>query len=262
MTPERLREILAAVSAGEMSVGDAVEGLKTLPFEDLGFAKVDHHRTLRSGLPEVVFAEGKTVDQIAEIAIKLRDGGQSILITRLAADPAKAVLKRVPELEYHELPRVAVLEAGQTRESGSRYDHRRSGRYLRSECCRRGGSHCGVHGQRGRTSIRCGSGWNSSTVRAPGDSSECERTDRGCWNGGRAPERRRRYGRLSGDRCSDQHRLWCELWWCGGAARDVELLCCWNHRRQYRQRVRSRRCGRSHQPRLTREGMDGIAISK
>ncbi len=109
MGPERLREMLDRVASGELDPADALTRLKTLPFEDLGFAKVDHHRTLRNGIPEVIFAEGKTAEQVGQIALRLRDAGEGVLITRLDRGAAAEVLSAVPELVYHDLPRVAVL---------------------------------------------------------------------------------------------------------------------------------------------------------
>lgn len=118
MGPERLREVLDLVSTGELSAAAALERLRTLPFEDLGFAKVDHHRTLRNGIPEVIFAEGKTAVQVARIAARMREAGEGVLITRLDRDAAAEVLSEVPELVYHELPRVAVLAGTRPRPPG------------------------------------------------------------------------------------------------------------------------------------------------
>ncbi len=109
MTPERLRVLLEEVAAGEVSTATAEQRLKDLPFEDLGFAKVDHHRALRSGLPEVIFAQGKTAPQIIEIAERLRESGQNVLITRLDASVAAEVVDAVPGLEHHAGARLATL---------------------------------------------------------------------------------------------------------------------------------------------------------
>lgn len=100
MTPERLRRILDQVASGEIDTAAAFEQVKRLPFEDLGFAKVDHHRALRSGLPEVVLGSGKTAEQIIAIARRLRDNGESVLITRLSAEVAAAVTTALPELTW------------------------------------------------------------------------------------------------------------------------------------------------------------------
>lgn len=100
MTPDRLRRILTQVASGEVDVAAAFEQVKRLPFEDLGFAKVDHHRALRNGLPEVVLGIGKTAEQIIAIAGRLRDSGQSVLITRLSAEVAATVTAALPELTW------------------------------------------------------------------------------------------------------------------------------------------------------------------
>ena len=71
---------------GEVEVGEAVERLRTLPFEDLGFAKVDHHRAIRTGFPEVVYAPGKTPEQLAQIARRIAETSSKVLITRAEAD--------------------------------------------------------------------------------------------------------------------------------------------------------------------------------
>ena len=83
MKPEELRALLERVAAGDVSVTDARHSLETLPFEDLGFANVDHHRELRTGFPEVVYGPGKTDDQVAEIVRSITKRGQPALVTRL-----------------------------------------------------------------------------------------------------------------------------------------------------------------------------------
>jgi pyridinium-3,5-biscarboxylic acid mononucleotide synthase len=107
VTPGRLRHILEQVAGGALDPADAFEQMKRLPFEDLGFAKVDHHRALRSGLPEVVLGTGKTVDQIVAIARRLRDSGQSVLITRLADEVGTAVTAAIPDLTWAPHARLA-----------------------------------------------------------------------------------------------------------------------------------------------------------
>ena len=87
-----IRQLLQAVASGERSVDDALLQLKEAPFEDLGFAKLDHHRALRQGAAEVIYGAGKTAAQIVKIAETLRSGGQqTILITRVDAEKAEAV---------------------------------------------------------------------------------------------------------------------------------------------------------------------------
>jgi NCAIR mutase (PurE)-related protein len=109
MTPDRLREILAHVSAGEITTDDALRQLKRLPFEDLGFAKVDHHRSLRTGLPEVIFGQGKTAEQIIDITRSLNDGAHNVLVTRLDAAKAERLRAAFPEIAYSPHARVATL---------------------------------------------------------------------------------------------------------------------------------------------------------
>jgi len=112
VTPERLREILQRVASGEVDAEAAFESIKRLPFEDLGFAKVDHHRALRAGVPEVIFAPGKTAAQIVGVARALRDAGHSVLITRLNPEVAADVTAAVPELTYAAHARIAYWRAG------------------------------------------------------------------------------------------------------------------------------------------------------
>jgi pyridinium-3,5-biscarboxylic acid mononucleotide synthase len=107
MTPESLRKILDRVARGELALDAALEAIKHLPFEDLGFAKVDHHRALRSGVPEVVFGAGKTPAQIVAIARALLASQGSVLITRLAPDAAALLGDELPELTYDAHARVA-----------------------------------------------------------------------------------------------------------------------------------------------------------
>src|SRR5512147_26416 len=96
MDETTVRRLLAEVRRGQVSVDRALERLKGLPYESLGeFAAIDHHRTLRAGMPEVVFAEGKTAAQVAAIARKLAARGP-LLVTRLAPDKAAPVRRAVP----------------------------------------------------------------------------------------------------------------------------------------------------------------------
>jgi hypothetical protein len=103
MTPEQMRALLEGVRSGAVDVDAAVERMRHLPFEDLGFAKIDHHRALRHGMPEVVFAKGKTPDQVAEIASHLLSNAPNVLITRADAETAARVLERIPQAEYFPL---------------------------------------------------------------------------------------------------------------------------------------------------------------
>ena len=90
-----------------MLVGDAIAQLRSLPFEDLGYARIDHHRSLRKGFPEVIWGEGKTSGQILTIMKQLKRNGQNVLITRLDKRKAMAVQKAFPKSLYH--PQSKVL---------------------------------------------------------------------------------------------------------------------------------------------------------
>ena len=110
MTEDQIRKILEEHKAGGISSQEALRRLRTLPFEDLGFAKVDHHRALRAGMPEVVFGEGKTPTQMAQIFSRLAKHGGNILATRASAEQFAAVSKKVPRAEYRALARAIVLQ--------------------------------------------------------------------------------------------------------------------------------------------------------
>jgi NCAIR mutase (PurE)-related protein len=110
MDVERLKALLEAVRAGTTDIAQALSELRDLPFRDLGFATVDHHRQLRTGVPEVVLGEPKTAEQIAAIAEELVRTGQNVLVTRLDAAKAAIVQKRLGQLKYAPLARVGTLE--------------------------------------------------------------------------------------------------------------------------------------------------------
>jgi len=101
MDSERIVELLTKVRGGKVSVSQAVARLRHLPFEDLGFAKVDHHRTLRQGFPEVIMGQGKQPKEIAAIVRALRRRRANVLVTRLSAEKMAMVKKLVSGLKYH-----------------------------------------------------------------------------------------------------------------------------------------------------------------
>jgi hypothetical protein len=110
MTPQRLQILLEEVQNGNQTVENALDQLRDLPFEDLEFVKIDHHRALRQGFPEVVFGAGKTPDQIAQIAASLHERGDIVLITRASAEAFAAVQAQVPAAKYDELSRIIQID--------------------------------------------------------------------------------------------------------------------------------------------------------
>ena len=113
-----LENLLEKVRAGQLSVTEALERLRHLPFEDLGFARVDHHRTLRQGFPEVVFAAGKEIDQLKGILASIAARANHILMTRLTPDKAQLLLADFPEARYHPISQVLTLSRGEVPDRG------------------------------------------------------------------------------------------------------------------------------------------------
>ncbi len=113
-----LEKLLQDVRDGQVSTSEAMERLRYLPFENLGFARVDHHRSLRQGFPEVVFAAGKSVEQIMVILNSLQERSPNLLVTRLDPDKAAILQGYFPEAEYHPDSRVLTLSRGPQPERG------------------------------------------------------------------------------------------------------------------------------------------------
>src|SRR3954464_15778506 len=110
MDRSQIEALLKDVQANRTAVPDALERLKDLPFEDLGFAKLDHHRSLRTGMPEVIFAAGKTPDQVARIFAHMTKAGGNVLATRASRECFEAVSAAEPGATYHEAARAITLE--------------------------------------------------------------------------------------------------------------------------------------------------------
>ena len=118
MTEKRIREILDSVAAGRMTAGAAFKHIRELPFEDLGFAKLDNHRSVRRGIPEVIFGEGKTADQLAAIGRRVVASGTNLIITRLAADKARIVKRKIRALAYYADARIGAVVKERVKASG------------------------------------------------------------------------------------------------------------------------------------------------
>ena len=115
MNAESIRKLFDEVRKGKTTPDEAVNRLRHLPFEDLGFAKVDHHRVLRAGMPEIILGEGKTPVQVAGIFYRLAKHGGNVLATRVNEKQFAAVKKKIRGAEYRELARAVVLQKDPTR---------------------------------------------------------------------------------------------------------------------------------------------------
>ena len=110
MRPEEVKALLNDMKDGSATVDDALRALSRSPVEDLGFAQLDTHRELRQGIPEAIYAEGKTTDQVVAIAQRLVEATTStVLATRVSDDTAAALLERFPTADHHSIARVVVI---------------------------------------------------------------------------------------------------------------------------------------------------------
>lgn len=109
MDQGKLQELLASVARGATTPEDAMSRLKSLPFEDLGFAKVDHHRALRQGHSETVYAEGKTTPQVLEIVARMREHASNVLVTRCSGETAAELCEAHADAVHHEIARCVTI---------------------------------------------------------------------------------------------------------------------------------------------------------
>jgi NCAIR mutase (PurE)-related protein len=109
MNPEKLKTLLEAVAGGEVQPNEALDRMRGMPFEDIGFAKVDHHRPLRSGIPETIYCAGKTPAQIVAIVSRMIDHGANVLGTRCSAEAAAQVAKTHEDAVYDEAARTITV---------------------------------------------------------------------------------------------------------------------------------------------------------
>ena len=111
MREEKIKELLEAVKSGEVTSEEAFDKLKTLPYSDLGFANVDHHRSIRTGFPEVIYSQGKKPEQIRDIFLELIGRGQNIMATRATARDYEVVFRAIPNAEYYEDARIIAVRS-------------------------------------------------------------------------------------------------------------------------------------------------------
>ena len=109
MDSERIRKLLEQVRGGELNVEDAFSQLKDLPYEDMGFARLDTHRAMRKGYPEVIFCPGKTIDQIVKIFERMARHDGRVMAARATAEAADAIKAKFPQAVYHESARIVTL---------------------------------------------------------------------------------------------------------------------------------------------------------
>jgi NCAIR mutase (PurE)-related protein len=109
MSRDHVRDLLKQVADGSLDVARAIDALAFEPVESLGFATIDHHRSLRQGFPEVIYGEGKTPEQIRDIATRIAERGDGVLVTRLSAEGAELLRSAVPGIELNALGRTAYL---------------------------------------------------------------------------------------------------------------------------------------------------------
>ncbi len=109
MNPTTLLDLLTSLREGKTTPEEVLQRLAHLPYEDLDYAKIDHHRALRTGLPEVIYAAGKTDEQVAEIFDRMAQKGGNVLATRATSSAAGAVRARIPAAIYHPVARMLVL---------------------------------------------------------------------------------------------------------------------------------------------------------
>jgi NCAIR mutase (PurE)-related protein len=119
MDPTKLRRLLAGVASGDVDVEAAMKDLRDLPFTDLGYAMVDHHRALRQGVPEVIFGEGKSADQIIGIAGSIVAHESVCLITRIDDEKARAVVAKFPDARYSAVARTITIAKNAIEPRGS-----------------------------------------------------------------------------------------------------------------------------------------------
>lgn len=108
MNEDKIRELLEHIRKDKVSVDDAIDKLKHLPFEDIGMACIDHHRGLRRGVSEVIFGEGKEPEDIIAIMEKMIEHGEKVMVTRLSQEKSDEILKAYPESEYYRKARILI----------------------------------------------------------------------------------------------------------------------------------------------------------
>jgi hypothetical protein len=118
MNKDKLKEMLQALQDGKTDVESVLESLRSWPYEDLGFARVDHHRSLRRGFPEVIFGEGKSAGQLVEIIKAMLAQDSEVLVTRVDGAKAKEVQKKIKKAVYDDVSRTLTVRKKKAVEKG------------------------------------------------------------------------------------------------------------------------------------------------
>jgi len=113
MDLKKLESLLRSIREGTLSVQEGVQKLRTLPFEDIGEAMIDHHRPLRKGFPEVIFGEGKDAEQVIKIMERMIAAEENILVTRIDEKKAQVVVRQFPQATYHPRARAITIQTGE-----------------------------------------------------------------------------------------------------------------------------------------------------
>ena len=134
MNETYIRTLLDQVSAGELTSGEAYEQLKDLPYKDMGFANIDHHRSIRTGFPEVIFGQGKTPQQIRDIFVELVKYHRTVIATRATAEAYDTVRQKLPAARYYEMARIIAVDGNGAREAADPADGSSEGGVCGSVC--------------------------------------------------------------------------------------------------------------------------------
>jgi NCAIR mutase (PurE)-related protein len=110
MNRDQVEKLLQGIAAGTVTPQEGMERLRFLPYEDMGFARIDHHRSLRQGVPEVIYCEGKTIEQVRAIGERILSGQSDLLATRISPAAAEALLTLAPRAQYNPIARTVVVQ--------------------------------------------------------------------------------------------------------------------------------------------------------
>ena len=119
MDTKKLLNLLDQVKGGQVSTDEAMHRLKKFPFENLGFARIDNHRCVRTGVPEVIYCEGKTIEQTQGIVLNMAQHYSNILATRVSPEMAEGIMDVIDDCEYHKMARIAVVKPASIERKGN-----------------------------------------------------------------------------------------------------------------------------------------------